>query len=138
VFLNPAALKQNPFQVESYNEWICKWIKSWIGGWAEMIDGLKERMKECLESSVYTIQIKRYNSMILHLTCVYNIFIWILLIFSGLVTGMQNFRKGKMCIVDWFAGRKCEGNSWHNYSLHLKKYVYDGFLLQKCNFKFLR
>jgi hypothetical protein len=43
--------------------------------------------------------------------------------------GLQNFRKRKMCIVDWFAGRKCKDNSGHNYRLNLKKYMYEGFLL---------
>jgi hypothetical protein len=71
-----------------------------------MTECAKERMNKCLESSVYTLQTMRYNSIILHLACFYNIFMWILLIlvFSRLVMGLQNFRKRKMCIVDWFAG----------------------------------
>jgi len=94
-----------------------------------MTERVKERVNECLESSVYTLQIMRYNSLILHLACVYNIFMRILLIFSGLAMGLQDFRKGKMCIVDWFVRRKCKDHSWHNYSLNVKKYIYDGFLL---------
>lgn len=89
-----------------------------------MTECVEERMIECLESSVYTLQIMGYNYMILHLAYVYNIFVWILLIFSGLVTGLQNFRKGKMCIVGWFAGRKFKDHSCYNYSLNLKKYIY--------------
>jgi hypothetical protein len=102
---------------------------------AGLVGGLKDdwaygRMNEWKSGVfVYTLQIKRYNSMILHLACVYNIFMWILLIFSGLAKGLQNFRKGKICIVDWFAGRKSKDHSWHNYSLNFKKYIYEDFLL---------